>query len=403
MKAKHNFFQILLAGCLAIWFTAFAPFVNFDTKSTPAEQETEDAQEVNRYLYVAVPGMSNYLDRGGHGLLVFDIDDGHRFVKRIATAGLKRVDGTPSNVKGITASTATNSVYISNLETMQRIDLETEEVVWEYQYTGGADRMAMLPDGDEIYVPSFPRNRSYMMTEHWHVVDAESGDVLETIFPGISGSHNTIYGPDGKEVYMAALRDNLMAVADTDSRTITRKIGPFSAPVRPFTINSAQTLVYANVNRLLGFEIADLKTGEVLHRIDVEDEGFDAKLDEGKFHGGGLPSHGIGLTPDETEVWVVDEDNHALHVYDNTVMPPVYKTTVELNHEPHWVTFGLDGKYVYPSTGQVIEIETREIVAQLTDEHGVSVESEKMVEIHLTADGKAVRVGDQFGIGRAAE
>src|SRR5262249_4602262 len=41
-----------------------------------------------RLLYVAVPGIRNYLEYGGHGLLVFDIDRGHRFVRRIPTAGL---------------------------------------------------------------------------------------------------------------------------------------------------------------------------------------------------------------------------------------------------------------------------------------------------------------------------
>ncbi len=37
------------------------------------------------YLYVAAPGIRNYLEFGGAGILVFDIDNGHKFVKRIAT------------------------------------------------------------------------------------------------------------------------------------------------------------------------------------------------------------------------------------------------------------------------------------------------------------------------------
>ena len=36
-----------------------------------------------RYLYVAVPGIRDYLGFGGHGVLVFDIDNNHKFVKRI--------------------------------------------------------------------------------------------------------------------------------------------------------------------------------------------------------------------------------------------------------------------------------------------------------------------------------
>ena len=47
-----------------------------------------NAQEERRLLYVAVPGIRNLLEYGGHGLLVFDIDHGHKFVKRIPTGGI---------------------------------------------------------------------------------------------------------------------------------------------------------------------------------------------------------------------------------------------------------------------------------------------------------------------------
>src|SRR5450631_4432639 len=58
---------------------------------------------VHHYLYVATPGVRNYLQYGGHGLLVFDMDENFRFIKRIATGGLDN-KGQPSNVKGIAVS-----------------------------------------------------------------------------------------------------------------------------------------------------------------------------------------------------------------------------------------------------------------------------------------------------------
>ena len=39
----------------------------------------------SRLLYVAAPGIRNDLRYGGAGILVFDIDHEHRFVKRIET------------------------------------------------------------------------------------------------------------------------------------------------------------------------------------------------------------------------------------------------------------------------------------------------------------------------------
>jgi hypothetical protein len=65
--------------------------------------------QVKRYLYVAVPGIRDYLEYGGHGILVYDLSDNYQLVKRIGTGGLK-ADGTPSNVKGVAVSLATNSI-----------------------------------------------------------------------------------------------------------------------------------------------------------------------------------------------------------------------------------------------------------------------------------------------------
>ena len=49
----------------------------------------EPSSRIERRLYVAVPGIRNYLEYGGHGLLVYDIDHGHRLIKRIPTAGAR--------------------------------------------------------------------------------------------------------------------------------------------------------------------------------------------------------------------------------------------------------------------------------------------------------------------------
>jgi hypothetical protein len=73
--------------------------------------------------------------------------------------------------------------------------------------------------------------------------------------------------------------------------------------------------------------------------------------------------------------------------------------TIKLRDQPGWVTFSLDGRYAYPSTGEVIDVATRKIVVALTDEHQRVVQSEKVVEV-VMADGRPTRTGDQFGVGR---
>ena len=41
------------------------------------------AADERRYLYVAQPGVRNYVEYGGVGILVYDIDRGYTFVRRI--------------------------------------------------------------------------------------------------------------------------------------------------------------------------------------------------------------------------------------------------------------------------------------------------------------------------------
>jgi hypothetical protein len=165
--------------------------------------------------------------------------------------------------------------------------------------------------------------------------------------------------------------------------------------VRPFTINAAQTLCFVNVNDLLGFEVGDLKGGGMLHRVQVS--GFE----KGPVKRHGCPSHGVGLTPDEKELWLSDGPNSRMHIFDATVMPPRQVETIALRDQPGWVTFSMDGAFAYPSTGEVIDTATRRIVTTLQDETGRQVQSEKVVEVAI-AGGKPARTGDQFGLGRRA-
>ncbi|HUR59868.1 MAG TPA: hypothetical protein VM029_19260 [Opitutaceae bacterium] len=345
---------------------------------------TPPAATERRLLYVAVPGIRNYLQYGGHGVIVFDMDRGHAFVKRIPASG-KNAAGEPLNVKGICANAATHRLYVSTTVTLTAFDLLTDKIVWEKPYEGGCDRMAISPDGKTIYMPSLEK-------DHWHVLDARSGDIITKIVPQ-SGAHNTIYGLGGKHAYLAGLKSPLLRVTDTSTHTISKEVGPFGSAIRPFTVNGRETLAYVNVNGLLGFEIGDLSSGKLLHRVVVE--GF--QMGTPKRHG--CPSHGVGLTPDEKEVWLCDAANERVHVFDNTVMPPKQITSIHVREQPGWITFSLDGKIAYPSTGDIVEVATKKIIGGLTDENGVAVHSEKMVEIHFRGNAP-VRTGDQFGLGR---
>lgn len=336
-------------------------------------------------MYVAEPGIRDYVQHGGHGIIVFDLDQGHKFVRRIPTGGVDE-KGKPLAVKGIAACAKTGRLYVSTIKTLMCLDLETDKLLWEKSYEGGCDRMALSPDGRTMYLPS-------LENDHWHVIEALSGEVIAKIIPK-SGAHNTVYGIDGEHAYLAGLKSPYLTVCDGHAHSVSGRIGPFSASIRPFTVNGSQTLCFVNVNELLGFEVGDLKSGKVLNKVVVE--GFKA-TGAPKRHG--CPSHGIALTPDEHELWLADAFNRRMHIFDVRILPPKQIASIELRDEPGWITFSIDGKLAYPSTGDVIDTASRKVIMGLKDETGIEVQSEKLMEIDFEGN-RPVRSGNQFGLGQ---
>src|SRR6516165_4628753 len=191
-----------------------------------------------RFLYVVCPGIRNLPEFGGAGILVFDIDAGHKFVKRIETPASR--EEKPDNIKGVCACPATRRLYFTTTKKLYCVDLVTEKTLWEKVLPQGTDRMSITPDGKVLYVPSLEK-------DIWNVVDGATGDRITSIVTK-SGSHNTVVGLDGSRMYLGGLKSLSLFVADTATHKVVKEVGPFGNVIRPFTVNGAQTRAYVNVN-----------------------------------------------------------------------------------------------------------------------------------------------------------
>lgn len=292
---------------------------------------------------------------------VYDIDDNHRRVKSL------RLPGGIERIWGAVAHAQSRRLYISyhgrdaqrRFETgLLAYDLVTEEIVWKKLYEPFVDSPAVTPDGKTIYLSS---GEATDRGDFWFVLDAENGAVKDKIYVH-QGAHNTIVGLSGERVYMGSVRYPYLAVADTATNEVVQEVGPFSAGVRPFTVNGKETLAFVTVNQHLGFEVGDITTGKVLYTVGVP--GFPEAKWKGELH---VQSHGIALSPDETEVWVVDGLNKRIHVFDVTGLParaPRYKESVATPGKSPWVAFSRDGRFVYEALGHVIDAKTRQFVAK---------------------------------------
>jgi DNA-binding beta-propeller fold protein YncE len=195
---------------------------------------------------------------------------------------------------------------------------------------------------------------------------------------------------------MEVLTVPFIYVADARTNKVLGKIGPFAKGIRPFAVTDDERHLYASVDGLLGFETAeiqpDFRGGHVVQHVvavtpleRVKEVGVPPR----KPHS--TPSHGVNIRADQKEVWMVDGVYGYVYAFDVTVSPPkqiasipIFDKPTERPH-PGWITFGLDGRYVYPDGGVVIDTRTKQVAARIPT-------SEKLLEIDFE-NGRAVRAG----------
>jgi YVTN family beta-propeller protein len=343
---------------------------------------------IERLLYIT----------GKTGVGIYDINDGHKLLRSFD------VPDTAA-YKGVSASVSLGKLYLtSNLkDELVCIDLATDKIDWRRHYEGGyADSQAITPDGRTLYVPMRD-------SDSWWAIDAATGDVKAKIKTahgenytdhpiGGIGPHNTWMNPSGTRVYMSVLTVPYIFIADTRTNQVIGKAGPFGKGIRPFVVSDDEKYIYANVDWLLGFEVAEGKTangygGKVLHRIEWKTPASRIaqlpNVPARKPHS--TMSHGINLRPDQKEIWFVDGVYGYVYAFDVSSLPPKHVADMPIFEHPSdapkpgWVSFSLDGKYAYPDGGVVYDAYTKKVVTRIPT-------SEKMIEIQFRA-GKPVKAG----------
>jgi DNA-binding beta-propeller fold protein YncE len=347
-------------------------------------------------IYVTLPGtLEGGWDQNGNGIVVLDARNNYSFVKRIPVFDVP-ASQNPEQIAGVTASPVTQMIYIAARGRLAAIDLRTEKKVWENAYDGNCcERPQISPDGKFMYVGSD-------LKDFWYVVNPVTGELItKAQAPSSPNAHNLNLSADGKWAFMSP-NGKVMSIADTSTHKTVKTI-TFKDNIRVFVLNHDSSLIYTNQNNFLGFQIADVNTGKVLHTVEVTGfpwrERWNATPRPRIPHG--CPSHGIALTNDEKEVWLSDGINDYIHIFDNTVMPPKQIESIKTTGGPYWITVGLDGNLAYVSSGDVIDMKSRKIIGNMKDEYGRTMHSEKLLDMLFT-NGKLTRVANQFGNGLTA-
>lgn len=270
---------------------------------------------------------------------------------------IRRVEVGPQP-HGLVATAAGDRLFL----TIENTAGEEGELVWFDPATDTVTRRmkvgprpnqpACTPDGKLVYVPCDDAS--------WWVIDARKGEVVKKIPTG-GRPHNTLCSADGRRMYLGPKGSYHVLIADATAHKLIGEI-PLSDAPRPIVLSKDEKRLYANVDTLIGFEVADLETRKVVHRVEAE---VPAELLRTASR-----SHGIGLRPDQKELWMCDVYHDRTYVFDLTVDPPRQTNTIRMKGGGYWLCFSPDGKYCYLServgdSVAVIDTATKETVTRV--------------------------------------
>jgi DNA-binding beta-propeller fold protein YncE len=307
----------------------------------------------------------------------------------VKTVPLPTADGP----RGIACHAGIGSLWITHGSTranghILRYDLATDRVLWNKVVPFGIDQLAVTLDGAGLYVPSGEESRNNL----WHILDPLTGAQTGTVAGG-AGPHNTVART--KHVYLGGLRSTFVFLDNGF------QIGPLRNGCRPFTVDAAEQFIYTTSTHVRGFQVSSIASGKVLATVD-----FGPVPASFKPTG---PSHGISLSPDGSEVWVLDTPAQLVRIYTPGASPthvadvaihPITGTETPLTspatRRTGWLTHGRDGAHVYVGdSGSVISTATRKQVALLSPlqngRHG-------FLEVIFDSTGKPIDTSTHFGL-----
>ena len=239
-------------------------------------------------------------------------------------------------------------------------------------------------DGTKVYVP----------TGYWDleadggllVLNAANGELVKRIQVG-PAAHNSLVSLNGRFLFLGS--QTTFTMFDTHEEKMIRQIKDVGErAIFPYTVDSRNRIAYICLGNHVGFDIVDLETGKVLHRVFAGKEQISHR------------THGAALTPDEKELWISDQVGKKLFIFDATKMPPEPKGEVALSEGGHgWVTFSLDGRFAWTHTPDIFDAKAKKLIGTLRDENGTPVSGSKYFEVHFR-DGHVVEMGSEFGLGR---
>lgn len=272
---------------------------------------------------------------GGNDVHIYNIQN-HQLIKRL------QVGPQPH---GIAYAAKTKQVLIT-LEKKQEpygellwINPSNFEITHRIRVGRKPQALAVTPDGKWIYIPC--RDGSY-----W-IIDGKQKTLLKKIRTG-GLPHNTIISADGRFAYLSPMgTPHQVSIVDIKANHKLVGILPFSESLRPSSLSTNGQFFFQHVDKLNGFEVADIPTRAFKKRVQHESSlGIYTAIGPlgwvSRF--GFQRCHGLAIRPDQQEIWSTCGRNLNVH----QLKHPYRQThTVPLLGKGYWLSFSPDSRFAF--------------------------------------------------------
>src|SRR6267143_2141055 len=265
-------------------------------------------------------------------------------------------------------------VYFSNESesVLDVVDQKSGEILKKIPLSARPNNIAITKDGGRVLAG---------IREGPGVIDVIDTALLSRVksIPVDGSVHNVYVTPDGKYAVSGSIENKAATVVDLGSEQVVWEV-KFDSPVRPMAFeknpDGSTSRIFVQLSTFHGFAVVDFAKRAEIARIKLPDQPGGFGIAEGR---GGVPSHGIGVTPDGKSLWVNSTLSNAVFKYSlpdlkligHAALPEVHP----LGHAPtgavpEWIAFTPDSKLVYVSDSaarlvSVIDAQTLKEVARI--------------------------------------
>src|SRR3977135_2801164 len=210
-------------------------------------------------------------------------------------------------------------------------DPGTPKIIGTVKLPGKPNQCAVTPDGHYVAVPI--RDGDSVA-----IIDVRQAKIVKVL--PVKEPHNTLNIGSNRYIYVTSMASHEIDVIDLEKMDYSAHI-PVGGRPRPFVVSKDARTMYVAVSDLHGFNIVDIAEKKVTQRVEMPSE-HPAPPRPREFETPDTPTHGLALSPDESEIWVTSLLDDCIYIYDLKAK----KVTARLNtgDGPNWVVFSPDGK-----------------------------------------------------------